>query len=441
MHKVWVVLKREYLSRVNNKTFLIMTFAAPVLIAVFYAAIFFVATRNAEDNEPRTVLYSDQSGFFGQKLDSLGNFRFKPFTGSETAAMEQVKTDKVFAFMDLKDRDLKSIDSVRWISRQTLSIMQTEKVSNHLATLVYKDRLGKLGLSKGTIDSLSPKSKLSLVEIDASGDLKNSSTGLKSGIGMGLAIVIYFFIFIYGSMVMRSAMEEKTNRIVEVIVSSIKPFQMMMGKILGVALVGLTQFAAWIILSMVLIGVIGGSLGAGTMKQMPAAGPGMEMQAKVAGDVAGQMNEGIMGAISNLPFAQIIAVFLLFFLGGYLLYSSMFAAIGSAVNQETDVQQFMFPVSMPLVFGFVIAQSVVFQDPNGSLARIFSYIPFTSPVVMVVRSPFGISWSEILLSFALLAATFVLFVWLTGRIYRVGILMYGKKPTWKQLISWIFMKD
>ena len=133
--------------------------------------------------------------------------------------------------------------------------------------------------------------------------------------------------------------------------------------------------------------------------------------------------------------------FLLFFLGGYLLYSSMFAAIGSAVNQETDVQQFMFPVSMPLFFGFIIAQSVVFQDPNGSLAKIFSYIPFTSPVIMVVRSPFGISWTEILLSFTLLAATFVLFVWLTGRIYRVGILMYGKKPTWKQLLSWIFLKD
>lgn len=443
MHKIWVVLKREYLTRVKNKTFIIMTFLAPMLIAGFYAAIFFIATRDAADNEERKVLYTDQSGFYGSRLDSLNNFKFVAFKGSRETALEQVKNETVYALMEIRDLDLNKIDSVSWVSRQTLSLMQSEKLSQHLSSVVYKSKLSKLGLSKGTIDSLSPASSIRMVEINSAGELKNSSTGLKSGIGMGLAIIIYFFVFMYGSMVMRSALEEKTNRIVEVIVSSIKPFQMMMGKILGVALVGLTQFAAWIVLSMVFIGIIGGSLAAGgAFKNIPAAGtPGLPAQTQVMEQAASQVNEGFMGALMNLPYAQIITVFLLFFLGGYLLYSSMFAAIGSAVNQETDVQQFMFPVSLPLIFGFVIAQSVVFQDPNGPLARIFSMIPFTSPVVMVVRSPFGVSWSEILLSFLILAATFVLFVWLTGRIYRVGILMYGKKPTWKELGKWIFMKD
>lgn len=440
MHKMFVVLKREYLTRVKNKTFIVMTFLAPVLIAVFYAAVIFVATRDASDTKVRRILVSDESGFFTPLLDSLGNFKFELLKSNRDSALKAVQNGNAFAYMKISDADRSKIDSVEWISMQSLSLMQQEKLTAHLSSIVFKNKLSSLKLSKGFIDSLSPKARITAIEINDQGELKSSSTGLKSGIGMGLAIVIYMFIFIYGSMVMRSALEEKTNRIVEVIVSSIKPFQMMMGKIAGVALVGLTQFAAWILLSFVLIGVIGSFVAKTAMQKIPSSVPA-DMKNKAMEQVAGQLNDSFASALMNLPYAQIITVFLLFFLGGYLLYGSFFAAIGSAVNQETDVQQFMFPVSIPLVFGIVIAQSVVFQDPNGQIAKIFSMIPFTSPIVMVVRSPFGVSWGEIFLSFAILAVTFILMVWLAGKIYRVGILMYGKKPTWKELGKWLFVKD
>lgn len=218
-------------------------------------------------------------------------------------------------------------------------------------------------------------------------------------------------------------MEEKTNRIVEVIVSSVKPFDLMLGKILGVALVGLTQFFAWIILSVTLLG--------GLSYFFSSGGNSMPQEAQNL-----PVNELISG-FNSLPFGDIIVVFVLFFLGGYLLYSSIFAAIGAAVNQETDVQQFMLPVSLPLVFGFIIAQSVVFQSPNGQLAKIFSMIPLTSPIVMAVRAPFDVPLTEIIGSFILLLLTFIFMVWLSAKIYRVGVLMYGKKPSWKDLWRWI----
>lgn len=418
-----------------------MTFLAPVLIAAFYAAVFFIATRDTASTESRTVLFNDKGQFFSKQLDSVSNFRFSPAEKGRDWAIAQITSNKAFAYMEINDRDLSRIDSVEWISAKTLSLMQQEKLSRYLSDKVFRNKLSGLKLSSGFIDSLTPKTRITVIEINSSGELKSSSTGLKSGIGMGLSVIIYMFIFLYGSMVMRSALEEKTNRIVEVIVSSIKPMQMMMGKILGVALVGLTQFMAWITLSILLITVAGSMIGKSAIQNMPNAQTAEMVKSQTAGQIASQLNDTFASALFNLPYAQIITVFLLFFLGGYLLYGSLFAAIGSAVNQETDVQQFMFPVSIPLVFGIVIAQSVVFQDPNGQIARIFSMIPFTSPIVMVVRSPFGVGWGEILISFGLLMITFIGMVWLSGRIYRIGILMYGKKPSWKELGKWIFMKD
>jgi ABC-2 type transport system permease protein len=440
MRKIIVILKREYFTRVKNKTFIIMTFLAPILIAAFYAAVFYVATRDANDKDARKVLCIDESGFFASRLDSISNYHFEIYKAGKEKALTEVKNGNAYAILDIQDRDFGRLDSLKWISEQTPSLMQSEMISNKLAGLVYKERLQKIGLSKSTIDSLSPKTSLKMVEVSKSGELKNSSTGLNSIVGMGLAIVIYIFIFLYGSMVMRSAMEEKTNRIVEVMVSSVKPFQMMLGKIIGVALVGLTQFAAWIVLSILLIIGVSMTLGSSAIKNAPG-GMASAAQEQAMQQAAGQMNDGIAGAVANLPYGQIITVFLLFFLGGYLLYGSFFAAIGSAVNQDADVQQFMAPVSMPLVFGIVIAQSVVFQNPNGSLAKIFSMIPFTSPVVMMVRAPFGVAWSEILISALILTISFLFMVWISGRIYRVGVLSYGKKPSWKQLGKWVFSKS
>lgn len=420
-----------------------MTFAGPLLIALLYSAIIFVATRDSSDKTPRKVAYSDASGFFKNRIDSQMNFRFQYEEKALDKLPMKVANDEYYAYLKINDRDLKELDSVQWISKKTLSLLQQEKMSNWLQQMVYTENLKSKGLSKGTIDSLKPTSSIAMLEIEGDGVLKSSSSGIKSGIGFALAMLIYTFIFLYGSMVMRSSMEEKTNRIVEVIVSSVKPFHMMLGKILGVALVGFTQFAAWVLLSFAGIFAITGLMGEKLMSagQTAAAAQTANMPAGAAQAAQQVPQNDFLEALFNLPFGQIIAIFLIFFLGGFLLYSSMYAAIGAAVNQETDVQQFMLPISLPLIFGFVIAQSTVFQDPHGPMATIFSIIPFTSPVVMVVRSPFGVPWSELALSIGLLIATFIFMVWVSGKIYRVGILMYGKKPTWKELGKWLFSKD
>lgn len=440
MKNIWVILKREYLVRIQNKTFIIMTFLAPLLIAMFYGGAAYFATTGAEDNsEKRIYLSSDNP-----KINSI-NRKFEHFelinqpnipTGGTVVAdkiTDDLKSDKVQGWLIVSDKDIHVLDSTQLIVENTLSLTQKEKINAHLKSELTKILLQEMGISPQKIDSTQVQGGISMIESNENGDQQKSNTEIKSAIGFIMAFMIYIFIFIYGSMVMRSAMEEKTNRIVEVIISSVKPFELMMGKILGVALVGLTQFIGWIILSIgLLLGLstfFGKSLS--NINQLPQNGPG-----QIAVQQAMEQND-ILSGITQLPFAQIITVFLIFFIGGYLLYSSLFAAIGSAVNQETDVQQFMMPISLPLVFGFIIAQSVVFQAPNGQLAKVFSMIPFTSPVVMCVRIPFGVAWSEILMSAAILFATFILFVWLSGKIYRIGILMYGKKPTWKDFAKWI----
>ncbi len=437
MKNIWVILKREYLVRVTNKTFIIMTFLAPMLITLFYGGAAYFATKGAEDNSEKKIYISYTNPKLAEIEHKFDHFQLInepniPPGGTvvNDKIIKELEDEKVQGWLIISDNDLRTLDSTQLIVKNAFSLTQKEKINAHLKTQMTKILLQEKGISQKTIDSTQVQGGISMIESTADGEQK-SNTEIKSAIGFIMAFMIYIFIFIYGSMVMRSAMEEKTNRIVEVIISSVKPFELMMGKILGVALVGLTQFIGWIILSISLLIGIKSFFGNAAVDQLPQTGM---MQGTAQQTMA--QNDLISG-IFNLPYGQILTVFVIFFLGGYLLYSSLFAAIGSAVNQETDVQQFMMPVSLPLVFGFIIAQSVVFQAPNGQLAKIFSMIPFTSPIVMCVRIPFGVSWSEIALSATILFSTFILFVWLSGKIYRIGILMYGKKPSWKDFAKWI----
>ena len=232
----------------------------------------------------------------------------------------------------------------------------------------------------------------------------------------------------YGVMIMKGVSDEKNNRIVEIIISSVKPFQLMMGKILGVALVGLTQFVAWIVLSGSLLTILGIALGGSDLTTTPT-------------QTSQAIGMDILAQLSALNYPKIIFGFIAYFIGGYLLFASLFAAIGSAVDNDTETQQFMFPVSMPLIFGLVIAQVAVINNPNSDLAIWCSMIPFTSPVVMMVRLPFDIAWSEIIISLICLYGTFVLIVWLAAKIYRIGILSYGQKASYKQLFKWLMMRE
>jgi ABC-2 type transport system permease protein len=432
MKNIWVILKREYTVRVKNKTFVIMTFLAPILVGLFYGGSIYFATKGAEDNTLKKIYIEGNQALCKSMDKSFDHFSFT--IPQKNANIEKELTDeKVDGWLIINDVDLKNIDSTQLIVKNSFSLTTKSELNTFIKGQATKLILQSKGITQATIDSSEATGNISMVEENELGEKQQSSTEVKSAIGLVMSFVIYIFIFIYGSMVMRSAMEEKTNRIVEVIVSSVKPFELMLGKILGVALVGLTQFMAWILLSFTLILGIGKyfNIALENSKNLPNTTGKQEM-------IQSAMDQSnIIESLGQLPYAQIITVFFLFFLGGYLLYSSVFAAIGSAVNQETDVQQFMFPVSMPLVFGIIIAQSVVFQSPNGELAKIFSMIPFTSPILMCVRAPFGVSWTEIFTSALILYTTFFLMVWLSAKIYRIGILMYGKKPTWKDFAKWI----
>lgn len=423
MRSIWVVLKKEYLTRVKNRTFIVMTFLAPVLISLFYGGAIYFATVGAEDHSQKMVYFQAPHWEFESDKLSFETYTFLPALTSTSEMLQQIENGQASGWLQINDKDLRILDSSELVGGSAFSVTELQKLNAHIKTRAHEYLLKQAGISDSTLRLTEVNGGIKSLEIDQTGSIANSNTNLKSAVGFAMAMIIYVFIFIYGSMVMRSAMEEKTNRIVEVIVSSVRPFDLMLGKILGVALVGLTQFFAWIFLSVLLLGALTFAFSSG-VNPIPAEAQNMPIHDFIEG-------------FNALPFTNIILVFVLFFLGGYLLYSSIFAAIGAAVNQETDVQQFMLPVSLPLVFGFIIAQSVVFQSPNGQLAQIFSMIPFTSPIVMAVRAPFDVPLSEIIGSFVLLLVTFLFMVWLSAKIYRVGVLMYGKKPTWKDLWRWL----
>jgi ABC-2 type transport system permease protein len=303
---------------------------------------------------------------------------------------------------------------------------------------VIEERLEHEKMKQLNIDLV----KLEKSDVDVDIKLANFSgersskfiNGIKIGLGMGAGYVIMMFIIIYGAMVMRSVIEEKTNRIIEVIISSVKPYQLMLGKIIGTALAGLLQFFIWAVILAVILFVSSYFLGMDaieTMKQgrqLPAAQMDVMAQTKA---------QFFVGEILKLPLLSMFIWFVLFFLGGYLLYSSIYAAIGSAVDNETDTQQFMFPVLMPLMIGVYVGFATVINDPHGMIASIFSYIPLTSPIVMLMRIPFGVPWWQVLISLLILILTFLFVVWIAAKIYRVGILMYGKKASYKELYKWL----
>lgn len=441
MKKMWVILKREYITRVKNKTFIIMTILTPLLfIGVYLIAILIALSQNENDVYKNVLLYTPNHQFEKQP-DTIANFVFKN-TANYNEALTTVKTDKAYALLSIEDANWLKMDSVQWISKKNLSLEQKQNLESKLVAAIHKSNLSKEGIDIQIIEKTKPKLTISSKEIGDDGELKSNESSVKTIIAFVLVFIIYMFIFIYGTMIMRSVMEEKTNRIVEVLVSSVKPFHLMLGKILGVALTGLTQIALWIIfgtiLSVIIIPIIG--LKTGAHAAVPTGTMNGQIQ-KSAEMVQNSDVGNLLDTLVNLPFGQIIFSFIVFFVFGYLLYSSLFAAIGSAVNQETDSQQFVFPVTLPLIFSIIVAQTTVFTNPHGTISKILSYFPLTSPVIMPMRVPFGVAWYELLISTAILILSFLFVVYIAGRIYRVGILMYGKKPTWGQLFKWIFVKD
>lgn len=443
MHKIWLIIQREYLTRVRKKSFIIMTFLTPLLLAAFMVIPAWLAT--ISDSED-VVMVLDESGLFADKLESKEDLKIIPIAAG---SLEQAKTayqeTDYTALLHIPKLDLDNPEGIRLYSKKNTSLQVKFRLENMLEKEIESQRFMASGIDREMLNKMKANVTMTTVNLSESGE-RDSNVWVTSGAGIIGAVIIYFFIFLYGVQIMRGVIEEKTNRIVEVMISSVKPFQLMMGKIVGIAGVGLTQFLLWVVLSTI---VVVGVQAAFDIK--PAPTPIEQMQAGrdlATGEESAQTQEEsqadmlseVSSAISNLNFPLLLGCFLFYFLGGYLLYGSLFGAIGAAVDNETDTQQFMFPITIPLIISFIMSYTVVIQNPDGPVAFWMSIIPFTSPIVMMVRIPFGVPASELLLSMGLLIVGFIFTTWIASRIYRVGILMYGKKINYKELSKWLFYR-
>ncbi len=431
MNKILLIARREFLSRVQKKTFLLTTIGLPLLIFVFYAMIIYFSVKGGDDFK---IAIADEANLFNGRLDTKDNDIKFQFVQNETAASltAQVENKKIDAFVLVpKAFDVMgSKDSLQVVSGKSIGILTREKIQHRLKNAIEEKKLlASSGFTKAQLDSVQKTNEVVFASTHGKDDSENKA-GASYAVGFISGFLIYIILFIYGTMVMRGVMEEKTNRIAEVIVSSVKPFQLMMGKIIGIGTVGLVQFLIWIVLTV--------GLRLGLAMLMPS----------LASQVQGGQQSAIAGMLSVLAHVNwplILGCFIFYFLGGYFLYSSLFAAVGSTVNEDPqDAQSLILPISMPIVFAMVIMTKAV-NDPNSSLAVFGSLFPLTSPIVMMARIahgiPDGVTVFQLVLSMALLVAGFLGTTWLAGKIYRTGILMYGKKATWKTMMKWAFRKD
>ncbi len=433
MNRLSLVIQREYLTRVRKKSFIILTILMPFLIVALSLVPLWLSTLN--DGSVKNVAVIDNTGVYAPLLESNNQYTFQ-IVGD--ANVQEVRAGgDVFAILQITDDLSTNPNAVSITSEKQTPLDLQTLIQGKLNEKVVEQRLDKL-TAEGSVNSEAIGSVRSIIDegggvslrtlrMSDDGSVKESSTELATVIGMLFTILIYMFILMYGNMVMQAVLEEKKSRVVEVMVSSVKPVNLLMGKIIGIGLVGLTQLAVWIIMTSVLMG--GVSMFISSPEQATAMSAGMSDF-----DV-----EGIMGTIMSVNWVEIIIYFVLFFIGGYVLYASIFAMFASAVDSEEDTTQFMTPVTLVIFFAFFAGFYSV-SNPDGPLAFWTSIIPFTSPIVMMVRVPFGIPFWEILLSLTLLYGTFILISVVAAKVYRVGILMYGKKPSFKEMMKWITYK-
>ncbi len=459
--KFLLVAQREYLTRVRKKAFIVLTLAVPLLLAGFGV---FVAKIASSDNDTTDVVeVRDDSGLgVGSRLASTPQLRFMPATGTLAEAKKGFQKAKHDGLLVLPaGLDVDKPVGVQFFGKGNISLKKELAVKNALDKAFSELKMQKSGLTQDQLDRLRSKVDLQAISLDETGKEADSNALATSGMSYALALAIYLFIFIYGVQIMRGVGEEKSSRIMEVMLSSVKPFDLMMGKIMGIAAVGLTQFLMWGLLSFgassVLLPLVTRADKPKTeVAATPAPGASAATTAADEPQSAGERFDKSMESqkqpsvmtgrfkafevLANLPLGTILFGFIVYFLGGYLLYGALFGAVGAAVDDQTDTQQFMMPITMPLILSYIVGVSVILRNPDGPVAFWMSMIPFTSPIAMVIRLPFGVPAWQLALSIGLLILGFIGTVWVAARIYRVGILMYGKKVTYKELGKWMFYK-
>jgi len=433
MDKLKLIIRREFFAKVKNKSFIVMTILSPLMVVGLFLLIIFLNEKNAE--EIRTIAFVDESQKFSDAFEDSDAVKYIDLT---SLGIEQAKEKTKEFYYGLlvipKGDSLNELSNgITFFSNDSPSLTVLSSIESKLENKIRNLKIAQLQIDVDKIKAI--ETTVTIAAENFSGE-KSSKIGsmLRMVAGGGFGYLIFMFIIIYGTSVMRSVIEEKTSRIIEVIISSVKPFQLMMGKIIGNAMAGILQFIIWMVIGGILLFAITIYFGVDEVNSSSVQmAPEMvqQMQSSTNSDL-----QLVLQEIKNLPILTMFFSFIIYFLGGYLIYSSIYAAIGAAVDSETDTQQFMMPVLMPLVIAIYVGFSVI-ENPHGPIAVAFSLFPLTSPIVMLMRIPFGVPWWQLITSITLLIITFIGMVWFAAKIYRVGILMYGKKPSYKEIYKWL----
>jgi ABC-2 type transport system permease protein len=470
MNKIFLIIQREYLTKVKKKSFIVMTLLGPILMASLFILPVYLASRQ---DDKQLISVVDETGLFADKFENNENYTFVPLTTSIQEAKETLAKNGDYMLLHIPATQLNIPDNAiiysdkqptlnlkGYVSNVMSKELEKHKLTAEIRNEIMRNSPGYMAGNDTTAVDLMSEKILKNIKTDVQittyktgegGKEEKSFTEITMVVGYVGSIMIYMFIFLFGAQVMRGVIEEKTSRIIEVIVSSVKPFQLMMGKIIGVAMVGLTQFLLWIAFTFIIITAVQTAFPQQFKKtqtqQAAITGKSVALPNETApatpnsitADTGNNDMNEVFEAFSSINLPVMILAFLFYFLFGYLLYAALFAAIGAAVDNETDTQQFMLPITVPLILSLVVAQTVI-QNPESPLAFWLSMIPFTSPVIMMVRIPFGVPTWEIALSAGLLVLGFLGTTWLAAKIYRTGILMYGKKSNYRELWKWIRYK-
>ena len=437
MNKIGLIIKREYLTRVRKRSFLILTFLGPILMAAIYIIPIMLALNSSTDHLRVAVV--DESRWFENSFNNTKDHTFVTMPGQPIDSVKEMVKTGVFdmaLYVPPTQLNIPS-NAVVYSIRQVPMEVETY-ISSVMEKEIEDQKLMAKGVDPEIVSAVKTDVNLQIMRMDEKGNEKETFTEVQFTLGLILAILVYMFIMFFGGQVMQGVSEEKTNRIIEVIISSVKPFQLMMGKIIGVSLVALTQFVLWIVLTLVLYLGFSTYLGLSN-PEMLSQGTVMAQEITSNDIMSNESVQNILQIIHSIDFGTIITCFLIFFILGYLLYATLYAAIGSLVDNNTDSQQFTLPVTVPLMVAF-FSTFYIPNNPDSSLSVWFSMIPFTSPISMMVRIPFGVPIWQIVVSILLLAVTFVFMTWFAAKIYRTGILMYGKKLSYKEIFKWLKYK-
>lgn len=441
MNKIWLIIQREFLNRVQKKSFLIATVLVPLIFPAIIGGMIYFMIQQEESAKADTVYVVDESGKF--TFENSKRYNYVKLDVPLEQAKKTFNETKDFALLYIPTFELSNPDGLIMYTKENPSVEKVSDLEKFLAERIRELKLEQYNIDSETLKGLKTSVSLKQVNLSETGEEKSSNSDLLYAVGFVLGILIYMFVLIYGIQIMQGVIDEKTSKIVEVIVSSVKPFQLMMGKIVGIASVGLLQFLIWILIITVVSSSVLGYFGLKMPQQQMMEQVSKQMDNPEVNEAVATQNKKVNEFLNNvgqIQFGKIAFVFVFFFLGGYLLYGALFAAVGSAVESIQESQQFQFPITLPLLVGYMSLFFVILRDPHGQMSFWLSMIPLTSPVTMVGRIAFGVPDWQLALSMFLLVLGFIFTTWIAGRIYRVGILMSGTKVNYKVLAKWFMMR-